>query len=101
MSALEALKSEPEIVSVKYYKKTFAPKADSQSESYAYRVLIETPTSCYLLNATEAELEQIKALDTSGADVQPKKVIIIPFYVEIVLGLIILILPFGMKKKAK
>ena len=97
MSVQQVLNTELEIVKVRYYKKTIAPRSDSDKSDYIYRMLIETEDVAYLLDATQADIDSI------DPDLNVRKAIVIPFYVEIILGLVVMLVPFGpiRRKKAK
>ena len=98
MSALEVLKEATEIKTVQYYKKTVSSKSSENN----YRIYIETADEGYLLDATEDDIAALDGLSVFNSNLKPRKVIIVPFYVEIIVGFIILILPFGRaRKKAK
>ncbi len=74
---------------IEYYKKTIA------DDKYIYNVFIETNTDAYLLSATQEEIDSFSVLSIFSEKLKPEKISPIPFYVEIVLGLLILIIPFG------
>ena len=73
---------------IEYYKRTI-PSDDS-----TYKVYIETVSSGYLLDATDADIAAIELLDRSVI-IEAEENTIIPFYVEIIVGLLILFIPFG------
>ena len=82
MTALEAVQNHSESInSVAYYKKTLSKDT--------YRVLIKTDEAAYLLDASKGDIDAI------SATVKARKVFVVPFYVEVALGLLVLILPFG------
>lgn len=86
------------IEKIEYYKRTI-PHKDSP-----YAVFISTRGDNYLCGASE---EDLKILKSTGAlsgllgstKITPKEVTIIPFYVEIIAGFIVLIIPFGRRKR--
>lgn len=90
---VEAIKKISDIEKVEYYKKTI------QGGEYKYKIYIETKDDAYLLDAKQ---EDVDALDTLGIlinNLKPEKVSPIPFYFEIIAGVIVLAIPFGKKEK--
>lgn len=77
---------------IEYYKRTL-PYGD-----YIYRVYLETDNSGYLLNATAEDIAAIRLIGQTGI-IEVSEIIIVPFYVEIIIGFIILIIPFGSRRK--
>lgn len=85
----------PETLSIdkiEYYRQTI-PSGD-----YTYKVYFETSEAGYLLNATNSDITAIEVLDRSGA-IEADEITIIPFYVDMILGIVVLIIPFGIKRK--
>ena len=80
------------IKKVEYYENTI------QNE-YKYKVYIVTNEDAYLLNATQEDIDSFSLLGIFSDNIQPEKITPIPFYVEIVVGLIIIFFPTGKKKK--
>lgn len=77
---------------IEYYKRTL-PYRD-----YIYRVYLETDNSGYLLNATAEDIAAIRLIGQTGI-IEVSEITIVPFYVEIIIGFIILIIPFGSRRK--
>ena len=85
----------PETLSIdkiEYYRQTI-PSGD-----YTYKVYFETSEAGYLLDATDSDITAIELLDSSGA-IEADEITIVPFYVDIILGILVLIIPFGIKRK--
>lgn len=83
------------IEKVEYYEKVIK-SADSE-----YKVYILTSDDAYLLDASQDDIDNIQTLTIFNEDNKPQKFKPIPFYVEIIVGFIILIMPLGWKKKKK
>lgn len=81
------------IEKIEYYEKIV------KSDESKYKVYIITSEDAYLMNASQDDIENIKSLSIFSEDVKPQKFTPIPFYVEIIVGLIILVIPFGRLKK--
>lgn len=79
---------------IEYYKKTIS------TNEYDYKVHIVTKDNNYLFDATEQDIQTLDFLGIFANNIKPEKITPIPFYVEIVLGVIILIIPFGRKSKS-
>ena len=95
---VQVLNTLSNVDAVKYYKKTLVLKEDKENDEI-YRVYISTKDAAYLLDATPDQIDMLDFLSVFDEDFQPKKVTPIPFFVEVVVGLIILILPFGRRRK--
>ncbi len=80
------------IEKIEYYKKTI-PNGE-----LTYTVFISTRGDNYLCGASEDEIKYLKIVGTT-LNVPTKKVTIVPFYVEIIAGIIILIIPFGRRRR--
>ena len=91
ISAVELINSIP--TKIEYYKKTI-----SNSE-YDYKVFISTNEKNYLFDAKEEEIKALDFLGLFAKNLSPEKITPIPFYCEIVVGIIILIVPFGRRRK--
>ena len=100
-SVLEAMQTLSNIKTVQYYHKTFVSKSDDDKSQYIYRVYLETDDAAYLLDATQDDIDMFETLGIFNSKLQPKKITPIPFYVEIVVSIIVLILPFGRRRKKK
>ena len=92
-SILEVLTTLTGITRVEYYSKTI-PSGD-----FKYRVYIVTNDDAYLLNATQSDIDAFNTLGIFSNKLKPNKVTPIPFYVEIIVGIVILVIPFGKRKK--
>ena len=93
-SFTETLTTLANIQKVEYYEKTI------KDEEYIYKVYIETSEDSYLFEATQKDIDSFKMLGIFSNNLQPQKVNPIPFYFEIIVGVIILFIPFGKKKSA-
>ncbi len=80
------------VKSVQYYKKTFA-----REDGYNYKVYIVTTGDAYLLDATDDDIKAFKTLGIFSSKFQPEKISPIPFYVEVIVGFLVLVIPFGKK----
>ena len=110
---LETLQTVSGIQKVEYYKKPFAKESQpdkssraassqdsgSASDEYIYKVYIVTNEDAYLLDATEDDIAAFSLMGVFSSKLQPVKVKPIPFYVEIIVGLVVLIIPFGRRSK--
>lgn len=86
------------IKSIQYYKKTIT--LPQSSEDYIYKVYIVTTEEAYLLDATQDDIDAFNVLGIFSSSLKPELIKPIPFYVEIILGVIILIIPFGRKRRS-
>lgn len=108
-NVLESLQTLKDVQSVKYYNKIVESKDDDGSRVYKYRIFVETGKAAYLLDATQAELDAFKTVGELSARYQPTQIKPIPFYVEIIVGLLVALFPpfemwqklFGKNKKKK
>lgn len=91
ISAIVNIKSTP--TKVEYYKKTFS------NNEYIYRIFISTNEENYLLHARQYDIDNLDLIANFDKNIKPNLIKPIPFYVEIIIGLIILIIPFGRKNK--
>ena len=78
---------------VEYYKKTV------KRNGYDYKVYIVTSSHAYLLDATEKDIRTLGVYGLVSTKLTPQLIKPIPFFIEIVLGIIVLAAPFGSKKK--
>ena len=92
-NTLASLQTLKDVKSVKYYNKTIAPKSDSESGNYKYRIFIETGDDAYLLDATQAQLDAFGAVGELSPRYKPHQIKPVPFYVEIIVGIIVVLLP--------
>lgn len=92
-SVTQVLSTLTGVTKVEYYKKTIS------KDENVYSVYIVTNQDVYLLSATQEEIEGFNILGIFSNNFKPEKITPIPFYVEIVLGLIILLIPFGRKTR--
>ena len=101
-NVLESLQTLSDVQSVKYYSKIVETKSDSGSSNYKYRVFIETGSSAYLLDATQAEIDAFKVVGNLSTRYKPQQIKPIPFYVEIIVGaLVVLFPPFELIQKLR
>lgn len=110
MSVRNILQTVSGVKSVQYYKKTIPPIAtptfgprpsNYQSYDYIYKVYIVTSEDAYLLDATQDDIDAFKVLGVFSSKLKPELIKPIPFYYEIIIGLIIIVIPFGLKKQKK
>ena len=90
LSSTEMLRK---ITSVKYYKKPVVTRSDKESGNL-YRVYIETADQAYLLDATQSDIDAFKVVSRLDPKVQPHKITPVPFYVEIIVGLLVIVALF-------
>lgn len=103
----EFLQTATGIKSIQYYKKTITQKEPSgqrpvnyQSYDYIYRVYIVTNGDAYLLDATQDDIDAFSVLGIFSSNLRPEKITPIPFYVEIIVGFIVLIIPTKRRNKS-
>lgn len=84
---IEQVEALTNIEKVEYYSKTFA---DGDKK---YNVYVVTNKEAYLFSATEDDLKELKVWLKVATNVQPESVFVIPFYVEIICGVIVLFFP--------
>ncbi len=109
MSVIEVLKTVTDISKVEYYQMPFTARveygtetnrpANYQPADYIYRVYIVTSEEAYLLKATQDDIDAFKTLGLFSKNLKPNKISPIPYFVEIIVGVVILFIPFGRKKK--
>lgn len=108
MSVSEALTTVTGITKVEYYQRPFMKGRDKngyypsnyQPYDYIYRVYIVTNNDAYLLLATQDDINAFNTLSIFSKTLKPNKIAPIPYYVEIIIGLLIIFIPFGKRKKA-
>ncbi len=107
MSVTEVLTTITGITKIEYYQRPFMVDRSNennrpsnyQQDDYIYRVYIVTNNDAYLLTATQDDINAFKTLGIFNKTIQPNKITPIPYYVEIIIGILILIIPFGRPKK--
>ena len=92
VSAFKLINSIPS--KIEYYEKTIS------NNEYGYKVFIVTNGDNYLLDATEQDIQALDVLGIFASNIKPEKIAPIPFYVEIIIGVIVLIIPVRRKKKS-
>ena len=91
ITAIEFIESIP--TKIEYYKKTI------NNSEYDYKIYIETNDKNYLFDATYEQIQTLDVIGLFAKDIKPQEIKPIPFYIEIVVGFIILIIPFGKKQE--
>jgi hypothetical protein len=107
MSVIEVLTTVTNINKVEYYQRTFMKEQDNNEQrpsnyqpyDYIYKVYIVTNTDAYLLNATKDDINAFNTIGIFNKTLTPNKISPIPYYVEIIIGFFILVIPFGKSKK--
>jgi len=99
---LTTVKTLSEVEEVEYYERKFPYVFTdlSEEDGKMYSVFIKTTKGAYLLTATEKEFKALDTVGTIAKKITPKENKPVPFIVEAILGLVILIIPFK-RKKAK
>lgn len=92
VSAIKLIENAP--IKVEYYKK---PIVDNE---YEYLIYIVTKDKNYLLNINYNDIETLTFLGFFVNNVKPKEIYPVPFYVELILGFLVLIIPFGSRKRS-
>ena len=92
-SISQTLSTLKNINKVEYYKTVI------KKDDYTYNVYIETTEDAYLLKATQDDIDSFKVLGIFSNKLNPQKISPIPFYFEIIIGFIILLIPTGSKSK--
>ena len=80
------------IEKVEYYKVPHSCNSDN------YKIHISTSTDSYLFDADETDIKYLKMLNVLPTNITAESVTVIPFYVEIVVGLLVIIIPFGKRR---
>ncbi len=93
-SVVETLSTITGIKKVEYYR---MPSAGEPSDN-SYRVYIVTNHDAYLLSANKNDIDAFNSLGIFSSNLRPNKVTPIPYYVEIIVGIVILFIPFGKRK---
>lgn len=84
-----------DIEKVEYYKSSF------EDGNYNFRVYIKTGGDCYLLKATQDDIDAFSTLGIFSKKLKPKKISPIPIYVDIIVFIIVLFIPVKKKNKSK
>lgn len=92
-SITEVVSTLTNIEKVEYYEKTIKGKEDH------YNVYVVSKEDAFLFSCTKDEVDALNVLGIFAGSLKPEKVTPIPFYVEIVVGLLIIFIPFGKKSK--
>lgn len=107
-SVVEVLTTVAGISKVEYYKRPFISEnpststprpANYQSEDYIYNVYIVSADDAYLLRATKDDITAFKTLSIFTSKLQPQKITLVPFYIEIGLAIVILFIPTKSRKR--
>lgn len=80
------------IEKIEYFKVPHSCNDDS------YKIHISTSTKSYLFDATEDDIKILNTLGVLSSNVKPHSVTVIPFYVEIIVGLIVIFIPIGRRR---
>lgn len=91
IDAVKLIESAP--LSVEFYKNTIP------TSGYEYSLFISTKDKNYIFQVDYEDIKGLNAIGYFFRDVKPEEITPIPFYVEIVVGFLILIIPFGHKQK--
>lgn len=91
ISAIKFINSIP--TKIEYYKKTI------KNNEYDYKIYIETNDKNYLFDATYESIQTLDIIGIFAKDIKPQEITPIPFYIEIIIGFIIIIIPFGKKQE--
>lgn len=81
------------IEKIEYYEKTI------KSEEHTHRVYIATKDEGFLFDANQTEIDALNVAGFLSNNLKPQSITIIPFYVEIIVGVAIIIIPFGRRKR--
>lgn len=85
---IETIKTLTNLEEIEYYETTF------DSDKYVYNIYIKTSEDCYLLKATQNDIDAFNTLGIFANNLKPEKISPIPIYVELALMGLILIIPF-------
>ncbi len=87
---------------IEYYDTPFKENNPQSPDSQiVYKVYVVTSADAYLLDATQNDIDDINLLSKINDKYKPNKITPIPFYVEIILAFIILVIPFGRRKRRR
>ena len=100
---IEVLTTLTDITKVEYYKNPFEYEDSDSSDkpNYIYNVYIETTKDAYLLGATQEAVDIFSGASLINRKYTPNKITPIPYYVYIIVGVIILVIPFGRRKRRR
>lgn len=107
MSVSEVLTTVYNIKEVDYYQIMDEPNynghrpSNYQPQDYIYRVYIVTNEDAYLLKATQDDINAFNTIGLFNKTLKPNKISPIPVFVEIIIGFLVLVIPFGIPKKTK
>lgn len=73
-----------------YYKNPFSDD---------YIVILETDTALAIYTMTEPELQTVMIFQVFDSNLEPKAIGVVPWYIFLIAGIIVLLIPFGRKKK--
>ncbi len=90
MTLKEAVLTLTGISKIEYYDTAPFP-FNSESRS----LYIETSQKNYLLTVSQSEIDALNIVGIFSSKVKPQKITPVPFYVEIIVGIVVLALPFG------
>lgn len=93
ISAAKLIDSIP--TKIEYYEKTI------KNNEYNYKIYIETNDKNYLFDATYESIQTFDIIGIFAKDIKPQKITPIPFYIEMIIGFFVLIIPFGKKQTNK
>lgn len=94
---IEFFQTVSKISKVEYYE--FEQYIDGKT--YEYKVYLETESVGYLLDATDDDINGLKGLSMFSGNLKPERVSPIPYWVEIIVGLIVLLFPEPKSKESK
>lgn len=83
------------ITKIEYYERTIP------NDDYKYKVYIETNADAYLLEAKQEEIDALNGLGILSGSLKPQKISPIPFYFEIIAGILVIAIPFGKIERNK
>ena len=83
----EIIKLATDVEKVEYYEKVF--------KKGEYKLYIATSDTSYLIDASQTEIDAITALGLINKNLKPKQIKPIPFYINAVVFLVLLFIPFG------
>lgn len=93
MSMSEAVLTLTSISKIEYYDTAPFPITSNK-----YKLYVETSQKNYLLSASQKEINALTVAGVLADNIKPKKITPIPYYVEIIACLIVLAIPFGIRK---
>lgn len=105
MSVRDVLTTVTNITKLEYYQIGEEPNysghrpSNYQPQDYIYRVYIVTNEDAYLLKATKDDINAFNTIGIFSKTLKPNKISPIPIYVEVIIGLLIIAIPFGIPKR--